>query len=557
MSTIDKIVDNIKSTQEQKATENAESKWLYMDASGNTTPIDESQITLMSIEDYIRCEIANDVFSNRAGEPTPLSTRGGVSVKWLYEMYNTQTLETGSREYQREKVATLAFKQDMIKTILCRPWSRIPEVHIRVIVKNGVPYYEIIDGQQRIRACIIGFLKNEFKLPKGFMVGNLDLGEMNAQDVRNKFPHLYEEILNYRITNTWYENLSDEMTSELFVEVLNKTNDMKPQEKRNAVRGFLSSYIRDNARFEVHELFSRDITNVGTKKEKQVLKYFPNLKLNGRMEADEFLSQLLYGVVKGWRSGVSENPLTNWVKTEQKDGATYKVQQSWKSAKKEFDTFLDFCLGIVKTISPNNKKRLTKNMAFNLLLYGYDLHTTYGKLDKQMYTDWWFDVYTRWSENSKNKTPLYHGHTFPGSPDRDLPQFDPLFSGLNKNSISAQIYVLDLELNKDKSKAGVVELDQRETFSKSDVQKKFFEQGQKCFYTGEPLNLSNAAGDHYIARSLGIARGGVTEYDNLVITTSLLNNEKDNKTPEEFHKFLVKRGYNISPEFEARLQETK
>lgn len=389
------------------------------------------------------------------------------------------------------------------------------------------------------------------------MVGNLDLSNMNAQDVRNKFPHLYEQVLNYRITNTWYENLSDDMTSDLFVEVLNKTNDMKPQEKRNAVRGFLSSYIRDNARFEVHDLFSRDIKNVGTKKEKQVLKYFPKLKLNGRMEADEFLSQLLYGIVKGWRSGVTENPLTTWVKTEQLEGAIYKVEQSWKKEQKGFDTFLDFCLGLVKTINSNNKKRLTKNMAFNLFLYGYDLQNTYGKLDKQMYTDWWFDVYTRWSQIPKNGNPLFHGHTHPGNKEKALPQFDALFGGLNKNAISAQIYVLDLELNKDKSKAGVVELDSRETFSKSDIQKKFFEQGQKCFYTGESLNLGNAAGDHYIARSLGIKRGGVTEYDNLVVTSSILNNEKDNKTPEEFYKFLVKRGYDISPEFESKLKESK
>ena len=132
-----------------------------------------------------------------------------------------------------------------------------------------------------------------------------------------------------------------------------------------------------------------------------------------------------------------------------------------------------------------------------------------------------------------------------------------MFGGLNKNAIGAQLYVLDLELNKDKDKAGVIELDPRETFSKSDIQKKFFEQGQKCFYTGESLDLSNIAGDHYIARSLGIKRGGVTEYHNLVITSPQLNNEKDNKTPEEFHNLLVKRGYNISDEFKLLLEESK
>ena len=555
MTKTEQIVDKIKSTKEQKATENAESKWLYMDASGNTTPIDESQMTVMSIEDFIRCEIANDIFGNRESYYIgPDSTRGSVSVKWLLDMYNTESLETGSREYQREKVATLEFKQDMIRTILCRPWSKIPEVHIRVIVDEGLIRYEMVDGQQRIRTCIIGFLKGEFKLPKDFMVGGSDLGGMNAQDVRKKFPHLYETILNYRIANTWYERLSDEMTSDLFVEVLNKTNDMKPQEKRNAVRGFLSSYIRDNSRFETHELFTRIITDVGTKKEKSFLKYFPKLKLNGRMEADEFLSQLLYGVVKGYKSGVGQKSLTDWIKEEQKDGAIYKTEQTWKVAKKDFDTFLDFCLGLVKVINKNNRSRLTKNMAYTMFLYGYELQNSYGKLDKQMYSDWFFDVYTRWSDNG---LALYKNHTFPHDKKRGLIQFDALFGGLNKNAIGAQLYVLDLELNKDKDKAGVIELDPRETFSKSDIQKKFFEQGQRCFYTGELLDLSNIAGDHYIARSLGIKRGGVTEYHNLVVTSPQLNNEKDNKTPKEFHNLLVKRGYNISDEFKLLLEESK
>ena len=90
MTKTEQIVDKIKSTKEQKATENAESKWLYMDASGNTTPIDESQMTVMSIEDFIRCEIANDIFGNRESYYIgPDSTRGSVSVKWLLDMYNT------------------------------------------------------------------------------------------------------------------------------------------------------------------------------------------------------------------------------------------------------------------------------------------------------------------------------------------------------------------------------------------------------------------------------------------------------------------------------------
>jgi len=548
-------------TIEKKETRNYNSsvkqtKLVYIDESGNTTPFNPGLSTIMDIEDYIRCEIANDVFLNREGELLPMSTRGGVSIGWLLERFNDQTLETGSREYQREKVATLEFKQDMMRTILCRPWSRIPEVHIRVIVKGELVTYEIVDGQQRIAACIIGFLKDEYRLPKEFIVNGQDLGGMNSLELRKTYPHLYEQILNYKITNTWYENLTDDMTAELFVEVLNKTNDMKPQEKRNAIRGFLSSFIRDNARFETHDLFTRNTLNLGKKNEKVVLKYFPKFKMNGRMEVDEFLSNLLYGLQKGWKSGVSNKALTTWVKETQQEGAENKVLQTWNLNKKVIEDFLTFNLSLVKLISDNDRGRLRKNMAYTMFLYGYDKQKTYGKLDKQKYVNWFFDVYTRWSSN-ENGLRLYDGHTFPHDSKKDLPQFSELFGGLNKNALGAQIYVLDLELNKDMSKAGVIELDSRESFSKSDINQKFFEQGQRCFFTGESLEISNIAGDHYIARSLGIKRGAVTEYHNLVITSPLLNNEKDNKSPEEFHKFLQKRGYEISTEFETRLQESK
>ena len=59
---------------------------------------------------------------------------------------------------------------------------------------------------------------------------------------------LYQKILNYDTSCVWYENISDAQTAELFVEVLNNTNDMKAQEIRNAVRGLFSTWARDTAR---------------------------------------------------------------------------------------------------------------------------------------------------------------------------------------------------------------------------------------------------------------------------------------------------------------------
>ena len=76
--------------------------------------------------------------------------------------------------------------------------------------------------------------------------------------------------MEYRISCLWYENLEDDAVSDLFVNILNNVNDMKEQEIRNAVRGFLSTYIRDTSRFEeMHDLFERQIITTDKKGNKK------------------------------------------------------------------------------------------------------------------------------------------------------------------------------------------------------------------------------------------------------------------------------------------------
>ena len=74
--------------------------------------------------------------------------------------------------------------------------------------------------------------------------------------------------------------------------ILNNVNDMKPQEIRNAILGVYSTFIRETARFDPHELFDRLVEKKG-KITKEKLKYF-SFPLKGRMEVDEWLSELIY-----------------------------------------------------------------------------------------------------------------------------------------------------------------------------------------------------------------------------------------------------------------------
>jgi hypothetical protein len=113
--------------------------------------------------------------------------------------------------------------------------------------------------------------------------------------------------------------------------------------------------------------------------------------------------------------------------------------------------------------------------------------------------------------------------------------FKELFGGKNANAIGTIFKVLDLELDQGGLDSfGVVELDPRPKFSREDIVRKWQEQNEKCFYTGNDLDIDDLAGDHYIPRSHGVARGGVTEYHNLVVTSVALNMKKGNRHGDDF-----------------------
>ena len=235
---------------------------------------------------YLNCENAEKQFGQTQD---PISHNGDISVQFLKDAHGV-SLETGAREYQREKVARLDWKQAIILTILSKSYARIPQIHIRVIPTEGGGFrFEIVDGQQRVSAPL-DFIDGKFKLPidDAYIIDGMDCRGCDIKTIKSKFPKLYSKIMEYRISCLWYENLEDDMISDLFVNILNNVNDMKEQEIRNAVRGLLSSYIRDTARFEeMHDLFERQtiITDKRGNKTKDVLKHFsPSFALKGRME---------------------------------------------------------------------------------------------------------------------------------------------------------------------------------------------------------------------------------------------------------------------------------
>lgn len=469
----------------------------------------------------------------------PISHNGAVSADWLYTATLKRDLETSSREYQREKVASVSWKQNIIRTILCNPYARIPQIHIRVMNLGDDSYsFEVIDGQQRTSA-IIGYLNSEFPLPDYFETSDkIDVSGMYAADMRKHAPKVYERIKQYQITCIWYENLDDDQVARLFTEVLNNVNNMKPQEIRNAIRGQLSTYIRNSARFETpHELFTKVITKAGKKKEKEELKYLPKLTLNGRMEADEWLSQLIYLNEMGPEKGLKgQKELTKWIRNMQAPGAEASMSsRKFASMRNRCDELLKFAFKIISSVNTNRRSELTPAQAMFLVLYGRSLEKgNYTVQDAKKFTDAFFYVLEKWSDLKKK---VYQNHST--ADGGFMPPMVQLFGGKNDNAIKTVFWILNKELTEMGADFfGLTELDPRESFTKKDILTKWKEQGYKCFYTGRMLEEDELVGDHYIPRSWGIDKGGVTEYTNLVVTDKQTNLQKLSMHGDDFIKKL-------------------
>ena len=96
--------------------------------------------------------------SGNTQDANATSIRGTATVDWLFKARNDGTFNTGVRTYQREKVATTQWTQEVMRTVLEDAFKSISEIHIRV---NEDGTYELTDGQQRTSAPL-DYMNNEF-----------------------------------------------------------------------------------------------------------------------------------------------------------------------------------------------------------------------------------------------------------------------------------------------------------------------------------------------------------------------------------------------------------
>ena len=502
----------------------------------------------------------NDFVKSAFKDKDTSSSKDGltISVEFLQEASTNFQMNLQPRSYQREKVSSIEWKQDIMCTVLINKEYRIPPIHIRILKKDDgtVMGYEIADGQQRATA-ILDFMSNKFRLPKNFLVGSCDCSEMNYSDIVTTYPTIAQQIRDYTLSAVFYDNFSDEKISDLFINILNNTNDLVPQEKNNATRSFFADFVRYTSRngngtwteqqHMFHELFHRETVKKGTDKEKTIWSNFSPKWTLGRMEGDNWLASLIYLYLNGLYGGVNPSSLSKFYK-ETSQSAGHEKGWNFKTEMKtsqhgDLTVIVKELLSIALKISKagsGSKNKLKPVFMLFAVLFGYEMKETYQSknVDWSIYTSKLFDLWDTWCDPKVYKVDENGNDRFQANGKSDMGPFSGLWGSPNSNVFKTARMIVLPAVKENPSDWGFVELDKRESFPKSMVEQRHSENGGVCDYTGEPLSIEDAVGDHDIPRSWGISMGGVTEYHNLKITTAYHNGKKLNRNGEQYKQYL-------------------
>ena len=163
----------------------------------------------------------------RSVQPWPLPTINGLRA-------NIDT----NPDFQRPPVWRKSQKQLLIDTIL-RGYD-IPKVYWR---KIGQDQYEVVDGQQRIRA-IWGFMEGEFCLPDD--AGLIDGENVAGASYRTLPSSLRIRFDTYSLEIVIVSNVNQDEVQDMFLRLQSGT-PLNAQEKRNAYSGQMRDFVKQLA----------------------------------------------------------------------------------------------------------------------------------------------------------------------------------------------------------------------------------------------------------------------------------------------------------------------
>ena len=146
-----------------------------------------------------------------------------------------------SPPYQRGLVWSRPKKQLFIDSLI-RDFD-IPKLYLRRTVDTDSQYeWEVVDGQQRLRAAIWEFLGNEFPVSRDAdPVGEHRIDGKTFNDLHDD---IQEQLQGYELNIVELEESNDEEIEEMFIRLQNGM-PLNAAEKRNAISGTVRDFVRD------------------------------------------------------------------------------------------------------------------------------------------------------------------------------------------------------------------------------------------------------------------------------------------------------------------------
>ena len=149
-------------------------------------------------------------------------------------------------DYQRPAVWSLSQKQLLVDTIL-RGYD-VPKLYWRQ-TQRGPDKYEVVDGQQRIRA-IWEFHSGKYGLPKkADPIDGIDVQNLHYEDLPDDLRLRFDT---YNVNVVILSETDEEEVREMFLRLQNGTS-LKAQEKRNAMSGKMRDFIKVLASHPIFE----------------------------------------------------------------------------------------------------------------------------------------------------------------------------------------------------------------------------------------------------------------------------------------------------------------
>lgn len=152
-------------------------------------------------------------------------------------------------DYQRPAVWSTAQKQLLMDTIL--KGYDIPKFYWRKVASNP-DKYEVVDGQQRLRA-IWEFVEGKYKLGKNSeKIGNYDIADKSYTDLPDELRINFD---GYPLDIIVISDSDEDEVREMFLRLQNGTS-LKAQEKRNAMPGKMRDFVKELVN---HDFFTKSV----------------------------------------------------------------------------------------------------------------------------------------------------------------------------------------------------------------------------------------------------------------------------------------------------------